>query len=505
MLARITDLTRTSHLLFAACAIAVSAAGAIASGPVDAAIDRIIARADLGDATIGVHAIDLRTGAELANYRADQAMIPASNMKIITSGAALAVLGPEFQFRTEIRVDDSVTPPNLVVIGSGDPAFGDPVILEREGVGMTLDTLFDRIAEVVRSAGEGPYAGLVIDDRVFDREAVHPSWPVDQLNRWYCAEVGGMNLRRNVVTVYAEPTSQDGSPITHTLPEAPWISLANRARTDKRGSNTAWVSRPEPSDSMTLFGKVRTRVEIDVSIHDPALFAGRVIAHELGSRDIQFGSSDPARVVGEDEIIDPDARTIAVVTTPLADVLQRVNTDSHNLYAECLFKRIGYAVSGEPGSWVNGASVTRMVISDELGPAYAQATQVADGSGMSRDNRVQPSMITAWMRWIARDQDRWDIFINSMATPGEGTLRSRFRGGELSSELAAKSGYLTGVYALSGVLTHPSNGRQIAFSILINNVPSGRLARNAKPLHEAIVKELDAYLVPEGASSGLGG
>ncbi|MEM9374345.1 MAG: D-alanyl-D-alanine carboxypeptidase, partial [Planctomycetota bacterium] len=163
---------------------------------------------------------------------------------------------------------------------------------------------------------------------------------------------------------------------------------------------------------------------------------------------------------------------------------------------------------GEPGSWSNGASVVRMLISDALGPEHAKSTTVSDGSGMSRGNRVRPATLTAWMRWIASDSERWLMFKSSLASPGVGTLRSRFVGDDrLASELMAKSGYLSGVYALSGVMRHPTSGREIAFSILLNDVPRGRQSRNAKPLHAAILKQLDEYLTPTRATAqpGLGG
>lgn len=468
-------------------------------GPLDSRVASIVSQSDLGGATVAVHAVDLGTGAEVAAYNADKAMIPASNMKLITSGVALTVLGDDFVYRTELRVDRSVSPPRLVVVGSGDPALGDPVLLEREEVGLSLETLMDQIATTLKSQGVTAIGEVVVDDRIFDHEGVHPSWPTDQLNRWYCAEVGGLNFYRNVVMVYTEPTSQGGSPLTTLVPDAPWIELANRAKTDREGSNTAWVSRPSPSDDMTLMGKVRTRTEIEVAIHDPAAWGGRVIANEMSKRGITVGSGDKpwkaARVVQEGENFDA-APTVAVITTPISDVLTRVNTDSHNLYAECLIKRIGHDVTGEAGSWANGSAVVRMKLADALGPGMAESTTVVDGSGMSRDNRVRPSTFTGWMRWLSHDSARWKVFKDSLATPGVGTLRNRFGDRELACDINAKSGYLTGVYSLSGVLTEPRTGRQVVFSIILNDVPSGRQAANAKPLHEKIVGALDAWLSP---------
>lgn len=475
--------------------------------PLDSKILGLIGRADLGTTTVAVHAIDLESGAVLVNHNGDIASIPASNMKLLTAGAALKVLGPDFVFRTEILVDDRVSPPRLIIVGSGDPALGDPVLLEREDVGLSLDRLLDQIASTLKSQGIDRISEIVVDDRIFDRDFIHPSWPIDQLNRWYCAELGGVNFFRNVVTVFTEPTGDGGSPRTTLVPDAPWIELANRARTDLSGANTAWISRPGPNDAMTLLGRVRTRTEIQVSIHNPPMYAGRIFANELGKRGIAMPDRwpfDHVRMAADTDDFSP-AKPVVVITTPLADVLQRVNTDSHNLYAECLLKRMGHEVTGEPGSWSNGAAVVRMVLSDALGHQQSDSTAVADGSGMSRDNRVRASTLTAWMRWLSRDQARWDAFVASMAVPGEGTLRSRFGSSELNTLLAGKSGYLNGVYALSGVLTDPDTGRRVAFSILLNEVPSGAQARNAKPLHEQIVRELDAWLVPSRQPANLGG
>ncbi|MCH8508237.1 MAG: D-alanyl-D-alanine carboxypeptidase/D-alanyl-D-alanine-endopeptidase [Phycisphaerales bacterium] len=479
------------------------------AGPLDSRIASLIGRTDLGNATVAVHAIDLDTGAEIAAYNPDLGSIPASNMKLLTAGAALAVLGPDFAFRTEILLDRSVSPPRLIVVGSGDPALGDPVLLEREEVGLSVDRLFDQIATALKAQGVERVSEIVIDDRVFDRDFVHPTWPTDQLNRWYCAELGGLNFHRNVVTVYTEPTTDNGSPLTTLVPDAPWIELANRARTDRSGSNTAWVSRPQPSDSMTLLGRIRTRTEIQVAVHNPPMYAGRIVANELSRRGIKAPdrwAHDHVRLANELEVFD-QAKPVIVITTPLSDILRRINTDSHNLYAECVLKRIGHQITGEPGSWANGGAVVRMVLSDALGHERAESTNIADGSGMSRGNLVRPSTLTAWMRWLSRDQARWDAFLASLPAPGEGTLRSRFGSVDLSTEVVAKSGYIRGVYALSGIITDPDSGRRVAFSILLNEVPAGVQSRNARPLHEQIVSEIDRWMVPNRAArpANLGG
>ncbi len=125
--------------------------GALAGAqPLNAAVEGLIANQQLGSSRIGVYAIDLRTGEELASFLADTPMIPASNMKLLTSGAFVSVLGADYVFRTEVwRSGDDV-----VIVGDGDPALADPELLAEMGISVKefLDLWADRI---VASAGGG--------------------------------------------------------------------------------------------------------------------------------------------------------------------------------------------------------------------------------------------------------------------------------------------------------------------------------------------------------------
>jgi len=477
------------------------------SGPLDPAIDRQISRTDLGGGTMSVYIADLDTGEELADHEGKRAMVPASNMKILTSGAALYVLGGDFVFRTELIIDDTVSPPTLIIKGDGDPALGDPAIFSGETPGMTLDTLFDQIANALKGAGIEKVGRILIDDRTFDRNYTHPCWPKEQLNRWYCAQVGGLNFHTNVINVYTTP-STGGLPDVRLQPDADWVDFQIKAKSNTKKRDTAWVARPTKSNSFMLFGNVGKKSEIPVAIDTPPLFAGQLLANELDKRGIDVGDDDgyPLDAVSLFEITDhyTSSRTVAVITTPLYDVLKRTNTDSYNLYAEALLKRIGHEITSDPGSWKNGATVIRMLLAEKLGAAAAESTVISDGSGMCRKNRVAPKTITSWMRKLARS-DHWEMFRDSLATPGNGTLRKRFLDESLESQFYGKSGYLTGMYALSGVLVHPRSGRRVAFSIMINDVKPGATSRNAKPLIDWIVEEIDEWMSVRAGSPDFGG
>ncbi len=192
-----------------------------------------------------------------------------------------------------------------------------------------------------------------------------------------------------------------------------------------------------------------------------------------------------------------EGRTVAVVSTHMPDVLDRCNGDSHNLYAEALIKRVGHEVTGEPGSWTNGSSVVRMTLtqSGRLGPKYAASTVVADGSGLSRENRVSPATFTRWLDEMQRDKKIGDLFLNSLASVDKrGSIRRRFQDAKLSCDLSAKTGTIDGVRCLSGYLTEPVSGHRVAFSIMVNDIRESE-ALEALQFHEHVVVAIDRFLV----------
>ncbi|MEX2219219.1 MAG: D-alanyl-D-alanine carboxypeptidase [Phycisphaerales bacterium] len=475
----------------------------------NARVEALIAGSKLGGAGVGVSILDLSSGRTLADHRGEAALIPASNMKLLTTGAALLVLGEEFVFRTELLVDGD----RLIVMGSGDPALADPVILEQMTPRMSVEGLVEALAGAVRQAGVERIGQVIVDDRIFDREYVHPSWPADQLDKHYCAQVAGLNFHTNVLYAFPSPSGEGaGRPPTIALePFAPWLEIQNRARTVAEGRNSVWLSRERGTNRFTLMGEVRfpAKVPIDITLHEVPLLVGQLIAAELPRSGVAVGpvpaKADRARL-GRDELqsvlplvrlAEPgeslSGRSVAAVTTHIRDVLERCNNDSQNLYAEALLKRLGHDVTGEPGSWTNGASVVRMTIKERLGAEYAASTVVADGSGMSREDKVAPRTLTRWLETLQKDPRFGEAFVDSLATPGDGTLRSRFGEAKLRTVLRAKSGKIDRVRCLSGYLTDPASGRRVAFSVMVNGFEERDFPQALK-LHEDVVVLIDRWL-----------
>lgn len=453
-------------------------------------VERFVRNAPLKGATVGVSIRDTSTNAALASINADTMLAPASNMKLLTTGAALHALGPQFEFTTRLLRDED----RLIVLGDGDPALGDPDLLKITTVegqeGVDVETLLSVWVKPVADAGVKRISEVIVDDRIFDREFTNSVWPADQLNNSYCAQVSGVNFHMNVLHFYPRPRKSAPPIVGDSVPLAPWIKITNMASSREGGQDKSdvWIARRTGSNDLTFRGNVRFayKAPVAVTLNDVPDFFAHLLADRLSKAGITVGR---ARVATTDEMLTGSQPIGPVITTPIGTVLTRCNRDSENLYAESLLKRTGAALTGEPGSWVNGAAIMRHIIHQRLGDAALSANVIiTDGSGLASTNRVAAATMTAWLNSFANDERLAQVFIDSLAVGGQsGTLDKRFKSSDLRGAVVqAKSGFINGVSCLSGFVTAP-DGRRRSFSILMNGVKD---VRQAKTVQEQIVSAI---------------
>jgi len=320
---------------------------------------------------------------------------------------------------------------------------------------------------------------------------VHEDWPKDQLIRHYCAQVAGLNFHENLLHVMPVPAEQTGQAASIKLyPDVPFMEKTNRVVTSGQGIFV--MDRKLGSNQLIFRGAVGAKPSepYKLTFHDPPMVFGQVLARELEQRGIEPGAV--ARPADQAEL--PEGETLAVTTTTLPLVLQRTNQQSENMFAEALLKRLGRHVTGRRGNWDNGAAAVRLFLRQTLGTASA-SVQVADGSGMSRANRVTPRLLVKLLDTLHRDRELGPIYRKSLARAGEeGTLDDRM--GELVSEVHGKSGYLDRVSTLSGYLVAPqSEGgkKTIAFSLLFNDFSAPVNNYDLKQLQNSLVELLDRH------------
>jgi D-alanyl-D-alanine carboxypeptidase/D-alanyl-D-alanine-endopeptidase (penicillin-binding protein 4) len=467
-------------------ALFVCLSAVVAEAGLESQVTHLLGGADLGKAEISVLIRDLNTGRTLVDLNPDQPMIPASNMKLITTAAALYQLGAEFTFTTRLQLmpgspqvaqggpDDPAAAepardrPSLVIRGDGDPAFGDPILLAQAGYD-NVDDFLDLWIQAIEDTGIEHFDALLIDDRIFDQQFVHPDWPDYDLPRRWCAQVAGLTFYNNVMDVHPIPAAQIGSaPTIELYPYQPNLRTLNRATTKK--IDDFQLDRKPGTNQFIFRGSVRYRRSspFQVTVHDPPMFFADYFKHRLKKAGIQV---DRVERCASDARFS-QAQTLHAVHTTLPGVLDRTNQDSQNLFAESLLKRMGHQLTSAPGSYQNGTAAVRMFLRDTLGGRLA-AVQVADGSGMSRNNLLTARLLVDLLEMMYRDEERGATFTASLSHAGHnGTLQKRLK--DLDAQVYAKSGYLgkSAGYAsaLSGylVLQEGERPRVYAFSMIFN-------------------------------------
>ena len=435
---------------------------------------------------------------ELVRINSDTAMAPASNEKLLTTGAALRLFGPDFVFQTRlIRQGD-----RLIAIGDGDPSFADPELLSRmihtdkdgnQITGMTPEALLDLWVQGAKASGMTECQELVIDDRIFDRVDISAGWPADQLNEHYCAPVGGITFHLNRLDLWAKPADR-GAEIFQIRPTNDFVSVINQTKKIKGKDNGLWIQREDASNTFTIHGECKKTLEepVSISLANPSNFFAQLFAERLTKGGIPVKSVRLARAT--DPV--PQGDTVGpVIRTPIATVLTRCNVDSQNLYAECLLKRIGFVSSGTPGSWLNGSDALEKCVRERIGDKVnLSSLDAVDGSGLSKENRASASILSAWLNDLVSDEKIGSLFTATLAVGGEsGTVKKRFRDLDSSKfSVHCKTGYINGVCALSGVVKCV-NGHYATFSVICNGFEAGGVGK-AKQLQESIVKATAQYL-----------
>lgn len=431
--------------------------------------------------SVCVRDLDLR--GEACAIEAGRSLAPASNMKLVTTASALVLGGPEMEFVTPCEARGPIEGGRLV----GDlvlRAGGDPLV--ERGPGVALEEPLAALARKLVALGLRTIEGdLVLDEGDFADPAPAPGWP-DARQHWaaYCALAGGFSVNGGVLEALVTPLS-DGSARVEVHPENHGLPRRYDVRATERGPLNVQVGATRAG--VTVRGELprSTGPYLAEFAHvDPVELFGSVLREELARAGLRLeGTLVRRRGV-------PQGETLATLRSPLAGVLAPINAESENGVADQVFLTLGHRFGGE-GSRAGGERATRRAL--EILGVDATGFVQADGSGLSRDNRASARQIVALLSAVLEEDGlSARLFRDSLAVAGErGTLDDRMQGGVAQGRVHAKTGWISGTSALSGVL-ETTGGRRLAFSILVSypREAGGLNTRCFKPMQDEIVTAL---------------
>ncbi|MGB3341851.1 MAG: D-alanyl-D-alanine carboxypeptidase/D-alanyl-D-alanine-endopeptidase [bacterium] len=453
------------------------------------AIDSILNQPALKTAQSSVYILNLSNDSLIYARNSQKLLVPASNMKIITTGAGLSYLGPEFHYTTRLGLRGSVIDKRLsgdiIILGGGDPTF-------------TLADL-DRFVSKIKAKGieevtgnivvsEDYFKDMSLHGNTFTSERLPTGWAWHYLDARYAAEISALSINKNYVNVNIKATDIGEYAEVNVEPKTQYVLLVNEMKT-KEGEDSIIIYRRPEENIIYVDGGIGKGHEKDipVAVKDPALFVGSYFKERLTGENIRVtgdvvkeANTSFQRAMNLDPVIFIDS-----VNSPrLVDILSEMNIESVNLYAEILLKTLGAQYYGE-GTFYNGVRMLKRFL--KICGADTSAVSIWDGSGLSRHNLVSPyqiALVLRYMHWSRYAQ----TFYEFLPQVGQGTLENRFENFE--GEIRAKTGSLYAVSSLSGYL---NVGETIyCFSMIFNNFTCPR--RKIRQIEEGIIMTLQEHL-----------
>jgi PBP4 family serine-type D-alanyl-D-alanine carboxypeptidase len=262
---------------------------------------------------------------------------------------------------------------------------------------------------------------------------------------------------------------QPGKPARIALaPESDYVALNNKTKTiSSEKSAIAFFRKPETNE-ITVSGTLPAKsaeVTLNCAIHDPTAYFGTVLIETLKAE--RVGVSGRIRREGS---ID-NAKLVFEFESGILESLKVCNTNSQNFYAEMVLKTIGWKKFGV-GTRENGVKA----ISQFLERSGIKGVEQYDGSGLARSNKASAGALVKLLRWSV---DNHPELLETLAVSGKaGSLKSRMA--SIEGKVRAKSGHISGVWTLSGLVEN-KYGEQFIFSILINSSDDRRSATEGEP------------------------
>ena len=232
-----------------------------------------------------------------------------------------------------------------------------------------------------------------------------------------------------------------------------------------------------------------------VNVDNPPLFTAKMLKKKLSDRGIQIGEGVISSKTPDSTV------TLAESVIKLRELIELINKNSDNFYAECLFKNLGAVYSGEQG---NSFFSTQAILSyiEDAG-IYSTGTKIVDGSGISRFDQVTAGALVGLLEKMYFNINKFDDFLNSLSIAGvDGTLHKRMIGTGAENNFRGKTGTLNGVSSISGYVTNGDDD-DIIVCIMFEFTKGG--ANNYKRIQDKIIEAIAAWKNknPDDNSSGL--
>ena len=420
-------------------------------------------------------------GQKIVDINSSDMLVPASNMKLISTGTALHKLGPDYKFQTSITHDGEICNGtlngNLYIIGGGDPTLGSI-----NTIATPINTTFSQWTAMLKKAGITHINGKIIGDgKYFDGAMEEPTWLMEDVGTYYGAGTSGLMFYENMQSFKVSAGNFIGASIniSPSYPVAPWMEFRYNCTTGEKGSGDQlymFTNELAPiAEIRGTFGVDRKAKRLDSSNKFPEYTCAHYFKEYLNSQGITCSEG-----VGDFKLDNSwtpagEMKELGRTYSPeLKRIVFETNHISNNVFAETMLRTLGRELTGS-ASYDSSYVAIKNVLED-LGVDTSFGVRIKDGSGLSRQNYISSDFLCRFL-FKMMDSPHFEAFVESLPSPGgNGTLLYNMKKtpADIKSRIKAKCGSMNGVRCYSGYII-PTDGAKedvIIFALLVNNCTS---------------------------------
>ena len=403
---------------------------------------------------VAVSIIDAKTGSPIFEYRANDSMLLASNMKVVTSYVALNSLGANFRWSTTLSyngaIKSGVLNGNLYLIGGGDPTLTT----------QSVTNLLKKIKALKITTING---NLILDSSIFNSGVQTSELQPEPLAE-YSIDPAGLIIDNNLsavkILIKNNKITLQGKRIAN-------YRLQNNLQLSKQNSGcsspASFITLSQVSNQVVqLNGSIPLNCNqkiLKINLLPSFNYDQQVVKQALQQQHIKLtGTIVNGKSTGSNTLISQ------VKSAPLSNILITMNKDSNNLYAKTLFLSLGAYKTSNTNTYNDSKSYYQSFLKNKFN--FSELV-LENGAGLSRNESLSTNHMTELLYSVYQSPNA-KLFMASLPTPEEaGTLQNEYP--QFKGQLFAKTGSLNDVKAYSGYFIS-KNHQTYVISIIANGI-----------------------------------
>ena len=438
-------------------------------------VARALAQAGIPESAVGIYVHEIGAEQPVVAVGADRPLNPAPSMKLVTTYAALDLLGPAYFWNTEMYTDGTIAQDalngNLYLKGGGDPK------LTLENFWLMLRNLRARGVREIRG-------DLILDRRLFAEENHNPAGFDEQPTRPYNTVPDALLVNFKAVTLQFVPDAAARTVRIIAEPPLPQVQVINNLKFSE-GACGDWLGRAKAdtqsnTDSARLAFSGTYALDCgeqqrSYSVLGHRQYVGALFAYLWRN----LGGTFSGQV--RDGATPAQARVVVTgKSQSLSEIVRDVNKYSNNVMARQLFLTLGINGGAIPATTASATTAIRQWLA--LKGLSVPELVLENGSGLSRTERISAANLGTILRNAYASPVMPELMASLPVAAVDGTLRKRLKNAGVAGQAHIKTGSLSGVRSIAGYVLD-AQGNRVVVVFLVNHAN----AFNAQPAMDTLL------------------